>query len=135
LRKRDDTTLTYTFDALSQLILKTVPERPAPHPYPLTPAQTRDVHYGYDLRNAQLYARFDSPTGEGVTNSYDAFGRLKACGDSYVTVTDPRVTISPPQSRRKAKRVAGPVSAPGGGRCRGAGKAATRVRLPPPGSA
>ena len=31
--------------------------------------------YGYDLRNSQLYARFDSATGEGVTSAYDGFGR------------------------------------------------------------
>jgi RHS repeat-associated protein len=76
LRKRDNTTLTYTYDNLNRLILKTVPERPAPHPYPLTAAQTRDVHYGYDLRGLQLFARFDSAAGEGVTNAYDGFGRL-----------------------------------------------------------
>ena len=76
LRKRDNTILTYQYDALNRVIVKVVPERPAPHPYPLTPAQTRDVHYGYDLRNAQLYARFDSASGEGITNTYDGFGRL-----------------------------------------------------------
>ena len=42
----------------------------------LTAAQTRDVYYGYDLRNLQLFARFDSAAGEGVTNGYDGFGRL-----------------------------------------------------------
>ena len=81
LRKRDHTdpipqTLTYQYDALNRVIVKVVPERPAPHPHPLTAAQTRDVHYGYDLRNVQLFARFDSASGEGVTNSYDGFGRL-----------------------------------------------------------
>jgi YD repeat-containing protein len=33
------------------------------------------VYYGYDLRNAQLYARFGGPTGLGITNAYDGFGR------------------------------------------------------------
>jgi len=42
----------------------------------LTSAQTRDVYYRYDLRNAQLSARFDSQAGEGITNQYDEFGRL-----------------------------------------------------------
>ena len=37
---------------------------------------TRDVFYGYDLLGRQLYARFDSATGEGVTNSYDNAGAL-----------------------------------------------------------
>ena len=65
LRKRDGTILNYQFDALNRMTRKIVPERPAPHPYPLTTAQTRDVFYGYDLRGLQLFARFDSPTGEG----------------------------------------------------------------------
>lgn len=41
----------------------------------LSATHTRDVFYGYDLRDLQLYARFDSSTGEGVTNAYDPFGR------------------------------------------------------------
>ena len=58
-------------------------------PTGLAAAQKRDVYYGYDLRNAQLFARFDSSTGEGVTNVYDGFGRLAssmtnmAKGDSH----------------------------------------------------
>jgi len=81
LRKRDNAAYAYgdihfQYDALNRLTLKTVPERPAPHPYPLAPAQTRDVHYGYDLGNRQTYARFDSISGEGITNAYDGFGRL-----------------------------------------------------------
>jgi YD repeat-containing protein len=71
LRKRDGSVLTYGYDALNRMIVKTVPERAG-----LTAAQTRDVYYSYDLRNLQLSARFDSPSGEGVTNSYDGFGRL-----------------------------------------------------------
>jgi len=78
LRKRDNTSLSYSYDALNRLTLKTVPERPAPHPYPLTAAQTRDVHYGYDLRGLQTFARFDGVAGEGVTNAYDGFGRLRS---------------------------------------------------------
>ncbi len=33
-----------------------------------------------DLRNLQLFARFGSPSGEGVTNAYDGFGRLTSAG-------------------------------------------------------
>jgi len=69
-RKRDGSTLTFDYDNLNRMILKVVPERAG-----LDPAHTRDVHYGYDLRNLQLFARFDSAAGEGVTHSYDAFGR------------------------------------------------------------
>jgi RHS repeat-associated protein len=36
----------------------------------------RDVFYGYDLRNLQTSARFDSASGEGVTSAFDGFGRL-----------------------------------------------------------
>jgi YD repeat-containing protein len=71
LRKRDGSVLTYQYDALDRMTAKIVPERAG-----LSAAQTRDVYYGYDLRDAQLYARFDSPSGEGVTNIYDGFGRL-----------------------------------------------------------
>jgi RHS repeat-associated protein len=42
----------------------------------LTPAQTRDVYYDYDLRGLQTRARFDSLAGEGVTTQYDGFGRV-----------------------------------------------------------
>jgi YD repeat-containing protein len=73
LRKRDGLTLTYSYDNLNRLLVKTVPERAG-----LDPTHTRDVYYGYDLRNAQLYARFDNAAvnADGVTNVYDAFGRL-----------------------------------------------------------
>jgi len=81
LRKRDNAAYAYgdihfQYDALNRLTLKTVPERPAPHPYPLAPAQTRDVYYGYDLGGRQLFARFDNASGEGVTNAYDGLGRM-----------------------------------------------------------
>lgn len=71
LRKRDGTTLTFTYDALNRVTVKTVPERAG-----LAATHTRDVYYGYDLRGLQLYARFDSATGEGVTTAYDGFGRI-----------------------------------------------------------
>ena len=54
LRKRDGSVLTYSYDNLNRMILKIVPERAG-----LTAAQTRDVHYGYDLRGLQTFARFD----------------------------------------------------------------------------
>jgi RHS repeat-associated protein len=71
LRKRDGATIHYQYDNLNRLIAKLLPERAD-----LTAAQTRDVFYGYDLRDLQLFARFDSAAGEGVTNSFDGFGRL-----------------------------------------------------------
>ena len=66
LRKRDGRSIAYGYDALNRLTSKTYPQGGA-----------QPVFYGYDLRNQQLFARFDSPaTGPGITNSYDGFGRL-----------------------------------------------------------
>jgi RHS repeat-associated protein len=75
LRKRDESVLSYQYDDLNRLAAKIVPERTG-GTQALSAGQTRDVHYRYDLRNLQLSARFDNPTGEGVTNAYDGFGRL-----------------------------------------------------------
>jgi hypothetical protein len=69
------------------MTVKTVPERPAPHPYPLTAAQTRDVYYGYDLRGLQTFARFDSVSGEGITTGYDGFGRVRTSSTNMGGVT------------------------------------------------
>ena len=69
LRKRDGSVLGYTYDNLNRLIVKTVPDQQG------LEAWTRDVYYAYDLRDNLLHARFDSQAGEGVINTYDAFGR------------------------------------------------------------
>jgi YD repeat-containing protein len=71
MRKRDGSVLGFQYDALNRMTVKVVPER-----YGLTAAQTRDVHYEYDLRGLQTKARFDSLSGEGVTTAYDGFGRV-----------------------------------------------------------
>jgi RHS repeat-associated protein len=71
LRKRDGSVLTFQFDALNRMIAKLVPERAG-----LSTTHTRDVYYGYDVGNRQIYARFDHHGGEGITNSYDSLGRL-----------------------------------------------------------
>ncbi|MFK0298744.1 RHS repeat domain-containing protein [Brevundimonas sp. NPDC090276] len=71
LRKRDGRTITYTYDALNRLTSKIIPDGSG-----LPVSATRDVYYGYDLRGLQLYARFDGPAGEGVTNVWDGLGRL-----------------------------------------------------------
>jgi RHS repeat-associated protein len=34
-----------------------------------------DVHYGYDARGQQLFARFGSVSGQGITNTWDGFGQ------------------------------------------------------------
>jgi RHS repeat-associated protein len=53
-------------------------------PRPIRRAARRPVYYGYDLRNLQLYARFDGPAGPGIANSYDGFGRLAATATNVV---------------------------------------------------
>ncbi|WAC59771.1 RHS repeat-associated core domain-containing protein [Brevundimonas sp. SL130] len=73
LRKRDGRVITYTYDALNRMTSKIIPDGGG-----LPASATRDVYYGYDLRGLQLYARFDSATGEGVTNSWDGLGRMTA---------------------------------------------------------
>jgi RHS repeat-associated protein len=62
LRKRDNSVINYTYDAVNRLSTKDLPGTAA------------DVSYRYDLRGLQLSARF-SATGLGVTNTYDGFGR------------------------------------------------------------
>jgi RHS repeat-associated protein len=72
-RKRDGSTIAYTYDNLNRMTQKTVPERSG-----LNATHTRDVYYGYDLRGLQLYARFDNASGEGVATAYDGFGRISS---------------------------------------------------------
>ena len=71
LRKRDGSTLTYTFDALNRMSVKTVPERSG-----LATTHTRDVFYSYDLQNHMTSARFDGTSGEGIATAYDGLGRI-----------------------------------------------------------
>jgi RHS repeat-associated protein len=78
LRKRDGRTEAFVFDGMNRITNKTVPDGCAPIQSGACPAAqaTRDVFYGYDVRGLQLYARFDSAGGDGVTSTYDGFGRL-----------------------------------------------------------
>jgi len=71
LKKRDGTTLGYQYDSLNRVTVKTVPAS-------ATGAAGYNVHYGYDLRGLQTFARFGSTTGPGVGNAYDGFGRLQS---------------------------------------------------------
>ena len=66
-------TFTLNYDALNRLTSKIVPDGGG-----LPAAATRDVYYGYDLRGGLTFARFDSVAGEGVSNTYDALGRITA---------------------------------------------------------
>lgn len=64
LRKRDERRIAYAYDSLNRVVAKTYPEGGA-----------EAVYYDYDLRNLQLKARFGSLSGQGITQTYDLFGR------------------------------------------------------------
>ncbi len=68
-RRRDGSTITLSYDSLNRVVSRIVPSS-------ASGAAGYSVHYGYDLRNAQVFARFGSASGYGLTNAYDAFGRL-----------------------------------------------------------
>ena len=61
LQKRDGQVIGYQYDALNRMKFKDVP------------GATGDVTYAYDLRGLQTSAVF--PSGAGISNSYDGFGR------------------------------------------------------------
>lgn len=67
LRKRDGRVINFSYDALNRVASKTYQHGGA-----------RAVYYAYDLRGLQTMARFDSLSGQGITNAYDGFGRLTA---------------------------------------------------------
>jgi RHS repeat-associated protein len=69
LRKRDGTTLTYTYDALNRVTQKTVPAS-------VGGAAGYGVFYGYELGGQPTFARFGSTGGPGATSGYDSLGRL-----------------------------------------------------------
>jgi len=72
LKKRDGTTVTFHYDELNRLEKKVIPNRAG-----LSSTQVRDIFYAYDNLDNELYARFSNATGEGVTSTFDGFGRLK----------------------------------------------------------
>jgi RHS repeat-associated protein len=65
LRLRSGETISYTYDALNRESLRNRPDGDA-----------FDVYFAYDLLDRRLSARFQSTSGEGVINTYDAWGRL-----------------------------------------------------------
>lgn len=70
-RRGDPERITFTYDQLNRVTSVTVPQRSG-----LDPTHTRDVYYGYDLFSNMEYARFDSASGEGITNTFNALGQL-----------------------------------------------------------
>jgi RHS repeat-associated protein len=71
LRKRDGVTLTYLYDGMNRNTVKSVPAS-------ASGAAGYSVHYRYDIRGLQTDARFGSPSGQGITNAYDGYGRITA---------------------------------------------------------
>lgn len=75
LRKRDGVTISYSYDGVNRITQKTVPTS-------ASGAAGYSVFYGYDMRDAQTFARFGSTSGAGITNSYDGFGRLASSSNN-----------------------------------------------------
>jgi RHS repeat-associated protein len=69
-RTRAGHILFYNYDNLNRLVSKIIPDGG------LDPTHTRDFYYGYDNLGALRFARFDSVSGEGVSNAFDALGRV-----------------------------------------------------------
>ena len=79
LRKRDGSMLQpIAYDALNRMTVKTVPEPRRPRRRPRRATSITAT----TCAACRLYARFDSPTGEGITNAYDGFGRLASTSDA-----------------------------------------------------
>lgn len=93
-RKRTGQTITYTYDALNRKTFKDFADNVA--------ARASDVSYGYDLLGRQLHARFDSPTGPGVVNTYDKAGRHTSTGTSNGSVTR-SLTFIPDQNGNRIR--------------------------------
>jgi YD repeat-containing protein len=75
LRRRDGTTIAFAYDALNRVTEKDVPAS-------VTGAAAYSVFTGYDNRGLELYARFASAAGPGVTNAYDNGGRLASSANN-----------------------------------------------------
>ena len=75
MRKRDGVNISYAYDALNRVTTKAVPGSG-------TGAAGYTIYYGYDLRGLQTSARFDGPSGPGLTMAYDGHGRLLSSGNN-----------------------------------------------------
>lgn len=74
-RTRRGETLNYTYDNLGRLTTKLVPGRTT-GPDAIASTHTRDVYFGYDLAGNMESALFDSASGQGITNTYNALGQV-----------------------------------------------------------
>jgi len=89
LRKRDGRDIAFAYDALGRATAKTYPQGGA-----------TGVHYGYDLRGLQTFARFGSASGEGITNVYNGFGRLSSSSTNMGGVTRTLISYYDPNGNR-----------------------------------
>jgi RHS repeat-associated protein len=80
LQKRDGTIINYAYDGLNRVTSKTVPAS-------ASGAAGYSVFYGYDMQDLQLFARFVSPSGVGITNVYDGFGRLRSSTNNMASTS------------------------------------------------
>jgi YD repeat-containing protein len=79
---------------------KTVPDRAN-----LAATHERDVVYGYNVLDLTTFARFDSNGGEGVTQTWDALGRMLT---STINM-DAAAAHSPTNMMRAAAARASPI--------------------------
>ncbi|HKU17422.1 MAG TPA: RHS repeat-associated core domain-containing protein, partial [Steroidobacteraceae bacterium] len=92
-RKRDGGTINYQYDGLNRVTVKTVPAS-------ASGAAGYSVFYGYDAQDLQVFARFGSTSGAGITNSYDGFGRLRSSTNTMGSVSRTLVCDYDAGSRR-----------------------------------
>ncbi len=89
LRKRDNQVISYTHDGLNRVTFKNVP------------GTANDVYYDYDTRGLQLYARFGSTSGSGVSTTYDGLGRLATSSNNLSGTTWTLSYLSDEHGNRK----------------------------------
>jgi RHS repeat-associated protein len=70
-RKRDGQVINFSYDALNQMSKKNIPA-----------TTTGDVYYKYDLRGLQTSVTFGSLSGQGLSHTYDGFGRIQRASSS-----------------------------------------------------
>lgn len=75
-RKRDTRIVGSLYDNLNRRYLRRYQSNAGFEP------QANWVHYGYDLRGLQTFARFGSDTGSGIASDYDKAGRLTQTTDN-----------------------------------------------------
>lgn len=70
LRRRDGSSIEWAYDAIDRTTVKKINRLAS-----VSADNARDVHYGYNLLDLMTYARFDSASGPGITNTFDDLRR------------------------------------------------------------